>query len=62
MQYPKPVMKISELKKMGFPEDFLLSAFRRKGQKFAWKTSSANNSHILFDTEEFERYRRACCG
>lgn len=37
MNYPKPVMKATELEKMGFPREFLLYAFRRKGQTYAWK-------------------------
>jgi hypothetical protein len=58
MQYAKPVMKISELKSMGFPEEYLLFAYRSKGQTFAWKMNpTKSNSPILFDTEGFEKFR-----
>ena len=60
MEYPKPVMKISELKKMGFAEQWLLSVYYiTKG--IAWKTGYAPNSPILFDTEALEKYRKSLC-
>ncbi len=62
MQYPKPVMRLSELKKMGFPEAWLLMAYRRRGQTFAWKKSAANNAPILFDVEGLEKFRKSQCG
>ena len=61
MQYPKPVMKISELQAMGFTKEWLMYAFRRRNQTFAWKMSTANNSAILFDTEGLEKFRKAQC-
>lgn len=58
MNYPKPVMRKNELKKMGFTEDFLLYAYRRVGQTYAWKANpTKKNSPILFDTERFEKWR-----
>lgn len=58
MQYAKPVMKMSELKSMGFPEEYLMIAYRSRGQTFAWKMNPAkSNSPILFDTEGFEKFR-----
>lgn len=58
MDYPKPVMKATELQKMGFPREFLLFAYRRKGQAYAWKMNPTKiNSPIIFDTESFERWR-----
>ena len=62
MKYPKPVMKMSELKKMGFPEDWLLRAYRKRGQSFSWKMSNAINAPIMFDTDGLEKYRKAQCG
>ena len=41
MEYPKPIMKMSELKEMGFPEEFLNVAYLS----------------IMFDTAEFEKWR-----
>lgn len=58
MNYPKPVMKKSELEKMGFPDEFLLYAYRRRGQTYAWKVNpTKKNSPIVFDTESFEKWR-----
>ncbi len=57
MDYPKPVMRATELEKMGFPRDYLLYAYRRRGQNYAWKATPASNSPILFDTEAFEKWR-----
>lgn len=54
MVYPKQVMRATELEKMGFPREYLLYAYRRKGQNYAWKATPARNSPILFDTEVFE--------
>ena len=62
MQYPKPVMKISELEKMGFTKDWLMYVFRIRNQTIAWKISPARNSVILFDTEALERFRKSQCG
>ena len=62
MEYPKAVMKISELTKMGFSRSYLLMVFRLQGKReIAWKMSTAENSPILFDTEKLEKYRKARC-
>ncbi|MEI3338877.1 MAG: hypothetical protein V8R80_02095 [Eubacterium sp.] len=51
MQYPKPVMRISELVKLGFPEQMLLNAYREKGQRFAEiAPTEKKKSPIVFDT------------
>lgn len=58
LTYEKPVMKLSELMAMGFPEEMLLNAYRTKGQQFAQKMNPGKkNSPIIFMTEEFERWR-----
>lgn len=65
MQYPKPVMKISELKAMGFTEEYLMYVYRNNRNAIAWKMNPTKvNSTILFDTEELEKYRKsqARCG
>lgn len=59
MDYEKRVMKLTELEKVGFSRRFLLKAYRRKGQSYAWKMSPAPNSPILFDTEKFEKWRKS---
>lgn len=62
MVYPKPVMRATELEKMGFPRDYLLYAYRRKGQSYAWKSTPKKNSPILFDTVAFEKWRLGTTG
>ena len=58
MKYPSPVMRLTELMQLGFQEEFLLIAYRTKGQDFAQKISpTKRNSPIIFDTEKFEEYR-----
>lgn len=59
MQYPKPIMRATEMeKKLGFPREYLLRAFRTHGQTFARKINpTAPNSPIIFDTEGFEKWR-----
>lgn len=61
MTYPKQVMKITELEKMGFTRDWLMYVYRRHNQTIAWKLSPAKNSVILYDTEALEKFRRAQC-
>lgn len=62
MTYEKQVMTITELKKMGFPEEWLRGIYRSRHQTIAWKMNAdKNNSPILFDTEELEKYRKAHC-
>lgn len=58
MEYPKPIMKLSELKEMGFPEEYLMRIFRTKGQTIARQINPAvRNSPIFFDTEGLEHWR-----
>ena len=59
--YPKPIMRMSELKAMGFAEEYLLRIYYSRNQKVAWKASNKPNSVILFDTEELEKLRRRHC-
>lgn len=59
MQYKKPVMKKAELIKMGFTNEYLMSVYRTNNNAIAWKMNpTKKNSSILFDTEEFEKYRK----
>ena len=37
--FPKPFMKLSELKELGLPEEMLMRAYRDKTQTFAAKIS-----------------------
>ena len=44
MQYPKKVMKLTELvKEMGFPEEYLQRAYRLPTQRFAGKMNPMKN-------------------
>ena len=50
-------MKMSELKKMGFPVPLLLEAYRDPKQNFATKIDPAKpNSKIIFDTVGFDKW------
>ncbi len=58
MEYPKPIMKLRELKDMGFPEEFLFRAYYANGQTFASKINPMKKSSpIFFDTAGFEKWR-----
>ena len=57
MEYPKPIMKKSELQKLGFPEQWLLTVYYTT-RGIAWKTGTAPNCPIVFDTAELEKYRK----
>ena len=57
MEYPKAIMNISELKRMGFPRALLLEAYRDPKQDFATKVDpSKSNSTIIFDTAGFDKW------
>ena len=62
MEYSKSVMRVSELKKLGFSDRWLMRIYNRRNQAVAWKISNKRNSPILFDTAELEKIRRAECG
>lgn len=61
MTYPKPVMTLQELKKMGFPEKWLLKLYRVNNNGLAWKAGNHKNNKILFDVERLEKIRLAEC-
>ena len=49
LEYPKPMMKTSELKAMGFAEEFLMVAYRSPDNDFATKINPMKkNSSILY--------------
>ena len=57
MKYPRQIMKISDLEQMGFPKEYLLRAYRSRGQTFATKMNpSKTNSPIIFNTEGFDQW------
>lgn len=55
MQYPKPIMSLSELAEMGFPRHELNKNVHARGQTFAFKTTGGGK--WLFDTEKYELWR-----
>ena len=63
MEYPKPVMRMKELKKMGFGETFLRYVILNQGNRgIAWQDDpSYENSPYNFDTEALEKFRKAQC-
>lgn len=57
MEYPKQVMSISEMHKIGHPVDFLRRAVHsRYGKQFAWQTSRGGK--WMIDTQEFEKLKK----
>lgn len=57
MEFPKQIMKMSELKSLGFPQPLLLEAYRDPKQTFATKVDpSKPNSTIIFDTVGFDKW------
>lgn len=67
MKYPKKVMTITELKRMGYPDEWLRGIYRSRAinrdHSIAWKMGGEDKPHstILFDTEALEKYRKAQC-
>ena len=58
MEYPKEIMRITELVKMGFSRRMLIRAFRTPGQTFAWRNNPlSSSSTIMFSTSGFEKWR-----
>ena len=58
MKYSKPFMKKNELIKAGVPRELLEQAYADKKQRFAYKLNPhIKNSHIVYETEEFEKWR-----
>lgn len=57
MEFPKKIMKMSELKSLGFPVLLLMEAYRDPRQDFATKIDPAKpNSKIIFDTVGFDKW------
>lgn len=59
LDYPKPVMKLNELVKMGLGREMLLRIYRMEGQAIAWKDNPlSKNSPIRFYTDKLDEYIR----
>ena len=51
MEYPKAIMKMSELKSLGFPQPLLMEAYRDPKQAFATKVDPSRpkfNNNIRY--------------
>jgi len=57
MQYPKPIMTITELVPLGFTKHYLKRVCHVKGQDFAKKTPGGGKYY--FDVEKFEKWRNS---
>lgn len=57
MEYPKSIMRKTELMALGFPEKMLLRASREKNQTFAFKENPlSKSSPLLFDTAGLDKW------
>lgn len=54
MKFPKAVMSVSEMTKMGFTRAFLRSMLDKHGADFAWRTDGGGK--WMIDTEAFGRF------
>lgn len=57
MNYPKPLMSITELETMGFSKRALIQYAHIANQNFTMRNNVGKKGKILFDTEEFEKWR-----
>lgn len=53
--FPKKMMSITELTKLGYPRETLVQASRAKGSPCI-RTSKAVNAKILFDTNKLDPF------
>lgn len=59
MTYPKALMTIKELEKMGFSRKKLMEIFTSKGYPIAFKENPKKKTSLIkFDTEELQKYLR----
>lgn len=57
MTYPKPYMSVSELAKMGLSKTSLYQAASHH-LAYHYIIRTAGGGKILFDTEQFEKYKK----
>jgi hypothetical protein len=58
MEYPKKIMNMKELMKLGYTERYLYRIFCTRGQTCAFRLNPLNpRSRILFDTDELEKMK-----
>ena len=56
MEYPKEIMSLSELKKMGFPDGILYQAAHAKNSGSFKSGTGGKTSKWYFMTEEFDSW------
>ena len=56
MDFPKPIMTITELALMGFSPKNLRAIYHKRGFPVAFKESNTNTSPIKFNTAELGKY------
>ena len=62
MKYPKDIMTLPELVKMGFSRKELKEIYRKRNNGVAWKTGKSGiTSTIMFSTQDLEKIRKAKC-
>ena len=57
LQYPKPIMSVTELVNMGFSREYIYKMAHRKGQKYCVRLEGFKTK-LFFDTVEFEKARQ----
>lgn len=56
MEYPKPIMSLSDLKNMGFPSDLLYQAANAKGSGSFKAGVQGKTSKWYFKTDDFDKW------
>lgn len=58
MEYPKPLMSLSEMQVLGFSKNYLYQVLHSKySAKFSMRAGT-RNSKFMIDTAEFEKLRK----
>lgn len=57
IDYPKPIMSLTELTLMGFSRTYLNQMAHMEGQRCCTRLSRKDKSKIMFDTTKFEKER-----
>lgn len=57
LQYPKPIMSLTELTELGFSRNYLNQMAHRRNQKCCTRVSDKGKSKFLFDVEKLEKER-----
>lgn len=58
MNFPKEIMSVTELSKLGMSATWLRDIYAQEGYPIAYKMSGGKTSKIFFDTKELAKYIR----